>query len=146
MASERSGDAAFFAQGKIVALPDVVEGEQLDHQMMRRVAASFDEGNGVMARIGVKEIRVEGTPHVIGKMKSEHVTIEWQRVIDVLDVQHHVAHAERPGAEPRDRATGFEGLARALRAVEDFKPVPERIGEHDEIFHPTFVRKRARSA
>ena len=45
---------------------------------------------GVMARIGVKEIRVEGTPHVIRKMKSEHIAIEWQRVIDVLDVQHHV--------------------------------------------------------
>jgi hypothetical protein len=57
-----------------------------------------------------------------------------------------MAHAERPGAEPRDRAAGLERLARGLGAVEDFEPVALRIGEHHEILDAAFVRKRARAA
>ena len=57
-----------------------------------------------------------------------------------------MTHAERPGAETRDRAAGLERLTRALSAVEDFEPVAQRIGEDDEILDAAFVRKRARAA
>ena len=63
-----------------------------------------------------------------------------------FDVQHGVAHAERPGAEARDRAAGLERIARGLGAVEDFEPVAERIGKHDEVLDAAFVGKRARAA
>src|SRR5262249_5614761 len=63
-----------------------------------------------------------------------------------FDVQYGVTHAERPGAEARDRAAGLERIARGLGAMEDFEPVAERIGQHDEVLDAAFIRQRARAA
>src|SRR5262249_51220428 len=52
----------------------------------------------------------------------------------------------RPGAEARDRAAGLERIARGLGAMEDFEPVAERIGQHDEVLDAAFIRQRARAA
>src|SRR5262249_37724266 len=56
-----------------------------------------------------------------------------------------VAHAERPGAEARDRAAGLERIARGLGAVEDLEAVAERVGEHDEGLDPPPVGERPRT-
>ena len=144
MTAERGADASLLAERKIIALPDIVEAEKLHHQVMGGVAPGFNERNRVMAGIGVEEIGVEGPQHVVGQLKPEHVTIERQRVIDVLDVQHRMAHAERPGTEARERAPGLERLACRFGAMEDFKPIAERIGEHDQILHAALVRQRPR--
>ena len=57
-----------------------------------------------------------------------------------------MAHAERAGAEAGDRAAGLERLARRLGAVDGFEPVADRIREDNQIFHPAFIRERARAA
>ena len=76
MPPERHADAAFFGQRQIVALPDIVEAVELHHQMMRGAAPGLDEGNRVMARIGVEEIRLERPHHIVGQTEPEHVAIE----------------------------------------------------------------------
>ena len=63
-----------------------------------------------------------------------------------FDVEHDVAEPERTGAETGDRAAGFEWLGGGFRAVENLKPVADRVGEHDQIPHPAFVGERAGAA
>ena len=48
--AERGRDSPRFAQRNIVALSDIVEAEQLHHQVMHRVLAGLDEGEAVVAR------------------------------------------------------------------------------------------------
>src|SRR5262249_16047289 len=48
--------------------------------------------------------------------------------------------------EARDRAAGLERIARGLGAMEDFEPVAERNGQHDEVLDAAFIRKRAGAA
>src|SRR5262249_27824950 len=43
VAAERGADAALLAEREIIALPDVVEAVELDHQMVRGVAPGLDE-------------------------------------------------------------------------------------------------------
>ena len=57
-----------------------------------------------------------------------------------------MAHAERAGAEAGDRAAGLERIGRGLGAVEDFEPVADRVGEHDQVLDPALVGERARAA
>src|SRR5262249_17621630 len=76
----------------------------------------------------------------------EHVAIERHGIVDVFDVQYGVTHAERSGAEARDRAAGLERIARGLGAMEDFKPVAQRIGKHDKVLDAALTPKRARAA
>ena len=61
-------------------------------------------------------------------------------------MHHHVAHAERSGAEAGDVAAGLEGLGGRLRAVEDFEPVAGGIIEHDQVLDVPLVCERARTA
>ena len=76
VAAQRDPDSVFFAEGQIVALPHVVEAVELHHQMVGGAAAGLDEGNRVMARIGVEEIRLERPHHIVGQTEPEHVAIE----------------------------------------------------------------------
>ena len=46
-------------------------------------AAGVDEGDRVMARIGVEEIGVEPPHHVVGEPEAEHVAIERHGLVDV---------------------------------------------------------------
>src|SRR5262245_43753558 len=96
----------------------------------------------MVAWIGVEEIGVERSHHVVGQAEPEHVAIERHGIVDVLDVQYGVTHAERSGAEARDRAAGLERIARGLGAMEDFKPVAQRIGKHDKVLDAALIRKR----
>src|SRR5712691_326426 len=57
MAAERDADTLGIAAREIVALADVVEAEELHHHVVDHVDAALDEGNAVMARIDVEEIR-----------------------------------------------------------------------------------------
>ncbi len=146
MPAERGADAPFLAQREVVALSDVVQAEQLHHQMVGGVATGFYEGDRVVTGIGVKEISLERTQHIIGQPEPEHVAIERNSVVDVVHVQHRVAHAERPGAKAGNRAPGLERIACGLGAVKDFDPVAERIGQHDQLSHPALVGQRPSAA
>jgi len=66
--------------------------------------AGLDEGDAVVARIDVEEIRRERLGEIIAEMEAEDVLVERQDVADLLAVEHGVAHAERAGAEAGDGA------------------------------------------
>src|ERR1700729_23703 len=66
VAAERHADAALFAERKIVALADIVEAEQLHHDVMHGILAGLDEGEAVMARIEMQESRDEWMVVIIG--------------------------------------------------------------------------------
>jgi hypothetical protein len=51
--------------------------------------------------------------------------------------------SERAGAEAGDSAAGLERLARGLAAVENLKPVAERVVKNDQILDVTLVGKGA---
>ena len=57
VAAERGGDTALLRIRDVVSLTDVVEAEQLHHDVMNRVLAGLDEGEAVVARIDVQEVR-----------------------------------------------------------------------------------------
>ena len=54
----------------IVALADVVERKQFDHQMMHAVAAGLDQGQTVMPRVDVEEKSVKRLLHVVAEPES----------------------------------------------------------------------------
>src|SRR5208282_1415248 len=57
MPSQRDRDAALFTERKIVTLADIVEAENLHHDVMDRVPAGLDESEAVMARVEVQKAR-----------------------------------------------------------------------------------------
>src|SRR5229473_973446 len=57
--STMDADAALFAERQIVALADIVEAEQLHHDVVHGVLAGLDEGEAVVTRIEVEEPRDE---------------------------------------------------------------------------------------
>ena len=141
--------AALFAERQIVALADIVEAEQLHHDVMHGVLAGLDEGEAVVARIEVQEPRDERMIVIIGQPEAERAAIERHQLVDGfrgVDIEHDMAQAERSGAKTRDRASGPERLRRGFGAVEQLQPVAERIVEHDQIFDVAFVGQRAGAA
>src|SRR5579883_961957 len=149
MAAKRHGNAACFAERQIVALPDVVETEQLHHQVMNRILAGLDEGKTVMARIDMEEARHKRMRVIVGQSKTERIAVKCHETIYGLrriDIEHDMAKAERAGAKARNRAAGLERIARYLGAVKNLEPVGHRIVEHDQILDMALVGQRPRSA
>ena len=62
----------------------------------------------MMARIAVEEARRIRPQEIIAEAEAEQALVEGAHLLDVLAVQHHVPHAERPGAETRDVAARHE--------------------------------------
>src|SRR4051794_8894407 len=79
-------------------------------------------------------------------MKAENVAIEWQHVVDLLAMEHGVAHAERAGAEAGDGAAGLERLARRLGAVENLEAVAGGVVQHDQVADLALFGERAGAA
>ena len=117
----------------VVALADVVEREQLDHHVMHLALARLDQGEAVMARIDVHEAGRERIVVEVGDAEAQDVAIERQHLVDALDHHHHVADAERPGAESRDVARGLERLVGDLWRMEELHAVADRIVQRDEV-------------
>ena len=141
--AERGGDHLRLLQREVVALADVVEIAGLDHQVMDAGLAGFDEGDAVVARIDVEEIRRERLGEVVAEMEAQDVAVERQHVVDLLAVEHGVAHAERAGAEAGDGAAGLERLGGGLGAVENFQPVAGGIVQHDQVADLALLGERA---
>src|SRR5579859_421690 len=99
VAAERGADHLRLAQGEIIALADVVQVAQLDHQMMDAVLAGIDEGKAVVARIDVEEIRLERFENVVAGLEVQNVGVEWHHFVEPLGGENGMAHAERAGAE-----------------------------------------------
>src|SRR5262245_16649314 len=119
VAAERDADALGIAEREIVALADVVEAKKLHHHVVDHVDAALDEGDRVVARIDVEEVRRERPQPVIADFELKDVLIKLHHLADALEVHHHVAHAEWTGAEAGDVAAGLERIAGSLGAVEN---------------------------
>ena len=148
MPAERRANAAFFAERQIVALADIVEAEHLHHNVVHRVLAGLDEGQAVMARIEMEEARDERMIVIIGQAEAENAAVKLHQLVDGLaavDIEHHVAEAERAGAKAGDGAAGLEWLACGLGAVEKLQPIAERIVEDDQILERA-ARRQARGS
>src|SRR5262245_56116841 len=113
---------------------------------MQAVLAGLDEGEAVMARINMAEIGAERLENVIAQAKSQDAPVERRPVIDALDREHGVPHAERAGAEARDAAAGAKWLRAHLGAMKRFEPVAEGIGKDDEVLDASLTGKRAAAA
>src|SRR5262245_13833818 len=146
MAAEGDADALGVAEREIVALAHIVEAVELHHHVMDHVDAAFDEGDAVVARIDVEEIGRERAQPVVAYLEFEDVLIERHHLGDALEMHHHVAHAERTGAEAGNVAAGLERIGGYLRAVEDFEPVTGGIVEHDQVVDVALAGERARAA
>jgi hypothetical protein len=130
----------------VVALADVVEIAGLDHQVMDADLAGLDEGDAVVARIDVEEIRRERLGEVVAEVEAQDVLIERQDVADLLAVEHGVAHAERAGAEAGDGAAGLERVGGGLGAVENLEPVAGGVLQHDQVADLALLGERAGAA
>src|ERR1044072_373245 len=123
MASERRADAIGLHQRNVVGLPDVVETEQLNHQVMDPVLAGFEKREAVVARIDVEEICLERLENVVAEREAEQVAVERQYVVEPLNREHRVAHAERTGAEGRNAPPRTARFVRNFAAAKPFAPV-----------------------
>src|SRR5258708_13350856 len=106
MAAERDRDASLLGAREIVALADIVEAEQLDHHVMGGVLPGLDEGEAMVPLVDVHEIAAERAQPIIAEPEAEQLAVERHDPIDAVHVQHHMAHAERAGAETRNVAPG----------------------------------------
>ena len=110
------------------------------------VLPDFDEGHAVVARIDVEEIRRERLGEIVAELEAQDVAIERQDVVDLLAVEHGVAHAERAGAEAGDGAAGLERIGGGLGAVENLQPVAGGVVQHDQVADLALLGKRAGAA
>src|SRR3954470_17891644 len=131
MAAERDIDAVLLAERDVIALADVVERKQLDHQMMHPVAAGLDQSETVMPRIDVEEIRAKRLLHVVAEAKAEHVDIERHHRVDVFHRQHGVSKPERAGAKTENRTARKERRLIDLGAENASRRLP--AGSRNEI-------------
>src|SRR5262249_22497759 len=132
VAAQPDADALGIAEREVVALADIVEAVEFHHHVVDHVDSAFDEGDAVVARIDVEEVGRERPRPVIAELELEHLLIELHHIGDALEMHHHMAHAERAGAEARYVAAGLERIARGLGAVEDFQPVAGWVVEQRE--------------
>ena len=89
----------------------------------------------------MEEVELAGREAVVADPEAQQVAVEGQQRLHVLDVQHGVAHAERPGAEARDRPPRHEGIGRHRRAVERLQAVARRVPEEDQVGDGVAVRR-----
>jgi hypothetical protein len=69
-----------------MGLADVVEAEQLQHQVMDTASARLDHGQAVVARVEAKEICPERRRDVVAEGKAQHVLIEPQQILGASDM------------------------------------------------------------
>ena len=146
MAPKRDTDAVGIAEREIIALPDIVEAVELDHHVMDHVGAALDKGDAVVAGIDVKEISREWPQPVVAELEAKDIRIKRHHLGDALEMHHHVTHAEGPGTEAGNIATGLERLACSLGAVKSFKPVAGGIVEYNQVCDMPLAGERPRAA
>src|SRR5882757_2015950 len=132
MTAERDIDAVLLAERDVIALADVVERKQFDHQMMHAVAAGLDQSETVMPRIDVEEIGAKRLLHVVAELKAEYVDIERHHRIDVFHRQHRVSKAERAGAKTGNRTARTERRVVDLGAVKCLEAIARGIAKRDQ--------------
>ena len=143
VAAQRHREAPLFLQREIQSLAHVVEAEMLDHHVMDRALAGLDQREGMVTRVHVEEIGLEGLVVVITQAKAHEVAIEGHGVRHPLGGGHHMAEAQWPRAEARMDPPAREGPVADLRAVKELQPVADGVGDDDEILHPALVGQRA---
>ena len=141
--AERRADRPRLAQRQVVGLPDIVEIAELDHEVMDAVLAGSDEGKAVVARIDMKEIGIERPQDVVAELETKDIRIERRHVVEPLNGEYRVSHAERTGAETGDGAARLEGLQTGLGPVERFEPVSDRVAKDNQVLDAAFVGERA---
>src|SRR5262249_21740291 len=130
MPSERYRNPACVGEREIVTLTDVIEAEELHHDVMDRVRSGLNEGEAMMARIDVQEAGDEWFGVIVGESKAERGAIERHQGLQrfrPVDVEHDVTQSQGTGAKARNTTSRAERLGRRFTAVEQFQPVADRI-------------------
>ena len=87
----------------------------------------------------MKEIGIERPQDVVAELETKDIRIERRHVVEPLNREYRVSHAERTGAETGDRAARLERLQSGLGPVERFKPVSDRVAEDNQVLDAAFV-------
>src|SRR5262249_31703895 len=93
-----------------------------------------------------EEISGKRTQPIIAELELEDVLIKRHHLRDALEMHHHMAHAERAGAEAGNVATRPERFRTGLRTVKDFEPIAGGVFECDQIRNMALVGECLRSA
>src|SRR5262245_13528561 len=78
VAAERRDDLLAVHERQVVALADVVERIQFDHQVMHSIYRCLNECKAMMARINVQKIGAHRSPCVVADAEAKQVTVERQ--------------------------------------------------------------------
>src|SRR3954470_13365003 len=143
MAAERDIDAVLLAERDVIALADVVERKQLDHQVMHAIAAGLDQSETVMTRIDVEEIGAKRLLHVVAQLKAEQVDIERHHRVDVFHRQHGVSKPERAGAKTGNRTARKERRLVDLGTVKCLETIARGIAKRNQPLYAPVVGERA---
>src|SRR5260221_11009614 len=99
MSSELHRDTVRRALGDVVALANIIEGIQLNHQVVHEPLWSRDQRQAVMASIDVHEICADRSADEVANPETKEVAVKTQRRVDIGNHQENVAHAHRAGAK-----------------------------------------------
>ncbi|MPM22576.1 hypothetical protein SDC9_69033 [bioreactor metagenome] len=132
-------DALRRALGQVEAGPDVVQGAELDHDVMDPGRVRRDDGQRVVPGVEVEEVRLERLVLVVRQPEAEHLLVEGHHPRGISGEQHRVPQPQHTGAEAAHRTTGGEGLVGDLGPVEDLDPVALRVEAPQTCAHPTVV-------
>jgi hypothetical protein len=146
MASKRIGDPAFVQLSEVIALPDIVETADLDHEMMQRAATRSHHGEAVVPAIDVEEVETVRLQPEIRDLEAQQVTIERQQALDILDIEDGVPHPKCAGAKAGDRTSGPERIGCESRLAEHFERIAGGITERDQVADMSLVGQRRRPA
>jgi hypothetical protein len=86
-------------QRGIVGPAQIIDGQNLDHEMVEARLTRLQERQAVMACVDVEEDRAEGASRVVAQVEAEYVAIERQDAIGIRRAQHCVPQAQGSGAE-----------------------------------------------
>src|SRR5579863_638941 len=144
MTAERRGDLDAFVLDEVHRRADVVDGAQLQHEMMQPLRrGKRNQRQGVMARVAMQENhrhahRTELHVDSVADTEAEAFAIETQALLNFRRGHHDVTDALIAGDETSNRAWRMEWFFELDRwAAEDLTRDAVRIGEANHLGHPT---------
>ena len=69
-------------------MANIVQREQLDHQVVKILLPGLNQRHGVVPRIDMHEVCTEWCGDVVGDREPQHIPVEAQQIVYILDVQN----------------------------------------------------------